>query len=168
MSEFINSFLKLLGRKNSSYVKDATDFLYKVSKIQNSPEIEKSKPILDSMDVQLLHPNLNHKECTEACKTLLDKRNNWAIPTNWLTKLIQLIFKRNTMIFNGHYFHQIKGTAIGTPKAVSYVNIFLSVFESNMLLEYQNKYTCKWTSWLRFIHVFFYLDRGWEISETFP
>ena len=76
MSEFINSFLKLLGRKNSSYVKDATDFLYKVSKIQNSPEIEKSKPILDSMDVQLLHPNINHKECTEACKTLLDKRNN--------------------------------------------------------------------------------------------
>ena len=94
------------------------------------------------MDVQLLHSNINHKERTDACKTLLDKRNNRAFPTNWLTKLIQLIFKCNTMIFNG--------TAIGTPIAVSYVNIFLSVFESNMLLEYQNKYTCKRTSWLRF------------------
>ena len=107
------------------------------------------------MDVQLLHSNINHKERTDACKTLLDKRNNRAFPTNWLTKLIQLIFKCNTMIFNGHYFHQIKGTATGTPIAVSYVNIFLSVFESNMLLEYQNKYTCKRTSWLQFIHIFF-------------
>ena len=47
MSEFMDSFLQPLNRKNCSYVKDTTDFLNKVSKIHNSPDIEKNL----SMDV---------------------------------------------------------------------------------------------------------------------
>ena len=70
------------------------------------------------MDVQSLYSNIDHKEGIDACKTLLDKRNNRAFPTNRLTKLIQLILESNTMMFNGHYFHQIKGTAMGTSMAV--------------------------------------------------
>ena len=66
------------------------------------------------------------------------------------------------MIFNGHYFHQIKGTAMHTPMAVSYANIFMSVFESIMLLEYQNKYNCKPTSWLWFIDYIFFIWTGDE------
>ena len=57
-------------------------------------------------------------------------------------------------MFDGHYFLQIKGTAMGTSMAVGYANIFMSVFESNMLLEYQKRYNCKPTSWLRFIDIF--------------
>ena len=107
------------------------------------------------MDVQFLYPNIDQKEGIDACKSLLDKRNNRAFPTNQLTKLIQLILESNTVMFNGRYFHQIKGTAMGTPMALSYANIFMSVFDSNMLLKYQNKYNCKPTSWLRFIDIFF-------------
>ena len=91
------------------------------------------------MDIQSLYPNINHKEGIDACKTLLYERNNRACPTNHLTKIIQLILESNTM-FNGCYFYQIKWTVMGSPMAVSYANIFMSVFESNMLLEYQNKY----------------------------
>ena len=82
------------------------------------------------MDVQSLYPNIDHKEGIDACKTVLDKRNNTAFSTNRLTKLIQLILESNTMMFNGRHFHQIKGTAVGTPMAMSYANIFMSVFES--------------------------------------
>ena len=47
---------------------------------------------------------------------------------------------------------------MGTPMAESYANIFMSVFDSNMLLEQQNKYNCKLTSWLRFIDdIFFFI-----------
>ena len=35
-----------LSRKNSSYIKDTTDFLNKVSKIHNSPETKKKKTYL--------------------------------------------------------------------------------------------------------------------------
>ena len=61
------------------------------------------------------------------------------------------------MKLNGRYFHHIKGTAMDTPVAVSYANIFMSVFESNMLLEYQTKYKCKPISWLRFIDGIFFI-----------
>ena len=59
-------------------------------------------------------------------------------------------------MFDGHYFQQIKGTAMSTSTAVSYANIFMSVFESNMLLEYQKRHNCKPTSWLRFIDIFLF------------
>ena len=93
------------------------------------------------MDVQSLYPNIDHIGGIDTYKTHLDKKDNIAFPTSWLTKLIQLILKSNTMIFNGYYF---QWTAMGTPLAVSYANIFVSMFELNMLLEYQNK--CKPTS----------------------
>ena len=50
------------------------------------------------MDVQSLYPNIDHKEGIDACKTVLDKRNNRAFPTNRLTKLIQLIPDSNIMM----------------------------------------------------------------------
>ena len=53
---------------------------------------------------------------------------------------------------------------MGTPMAVSYANILMSVFESNMLLEYQNKYNCKPTSWLWTIDEIFYIWTGDEKS----
>ena len=69
------------------------------------------------------------------------------------------------MIFNGYYF---QWTAMGTPLAVSYANIFVSMFELNMLLEYQNK--CKPTSWLRFTDDTFLFGHGmrnlWNIDVT--
>ena len=41
------------------------------------------------------------------------------------------------MSFNGRFFHQIKGTATGTPMAVSYANIFSSEFEQRLLHDYE-------------------------------
>ena len=110
------------------------------------------------MDVQSLYPNIDPNEGIDVCKTLLDKTNNCAFLTNRLTKLIHLILKCNTMIFNEHYFHQIKGTAMSTPMAVSYASIFMSVFESNMLLKYQITNINQLLSF-SLLMVFFYLDR---------
>ena len=110
------------------------------------------------MDVQFLYPYIDPKEGIDVCKSLLDKRNNCAFLTNRLTKLIHLILKCSTMIFNGRYFHQIKGTAMSTPMVVSYASIFMLVFESNMLLKYQITNINQLLSF-GLLMVFFYLDR---------
>ena len=44
---------------------------------------------------------------------------------------------------------------MGTLMAVSYANIFMSVFKSDMLLKCQNKYRCKQISWSSFFDDFF-------------
>ena len=46
---------------------------------------------------------------------------------------------------------------MGIQMAVSYAYIFMSVFESNILLEYQNNYKCKPSSWLWFIDDIFFI-----------
>ena len=67
-------------------------------------------------------------------------------------------------MFNGRYFHQINETAMGTSLAVSYANIFMSMSELNRLLEYQKKYNCEPTSWLRFTDDIFLIWTGDEKS----
>ena len=63
------------------------------------------------MNGQSLYPNIDHKENMIVCKTLLGKRSNREFPTNPLVKLIHLILKRSTMIFDGSYFNQKKKEA---------------------------------------------------------
>ena len=103
------------------------------------------------MDVKSLYPNIDHKEGIDACSHVLDKRTNQSFPTRVIVKLIQLILKCNIMSFNGRFFHQIKGTAMGTPMAVSYANIFISEFEQCLLHGSEQRYKCKPALWLRFI-----------------
>ena len=53
---------------------------------------------------------------------------------------------------------------MGTLVAVSYANIFMSVFKSDMLLKCQNKYKCKQASWSCFFDDFFFIWTGYEKS----
>ena len=68
------------------------------------------------------------------------------------------------MSFNGRLFHQIKATAIGTPMAVSYANIFMSEFEQHFSQNYEQRYKHKPALWLRFIDDIFLVWIGDEAS----
>ena len=116
------------------------------------------------MDVQSLYPNIDHKEGVDACSHVLDKRTNQSFPTRVIVKLIQLILKCNVMSFNGRFFHQIKGTAMDTPMAVSYANIFMSEFEQGLLQDYEQRHKHKPALWLRFTDDIFFVWIGDEAS----
>ena len=68
------------------------------------------------------------------------------------------------MSFNGRFFHQIKGTAMGTSMAVSYANIFMSEFKQRLLHDYEQGYNRKPALWLRFIDDIFLVWIGDEAS----
>ena len=142
MSEFVDSFLKPASRVARSYIQDTKDFINKISELKFIPAYPKEK-VFVSTDVQSLYPNIDHKEGIDACSHVLDKRTNQSFPTRVIVKLIQLILKCNFVSFNGRFFHQIKGTAMGTPMAVSYANIFLSEFEQRLLQDYEQRYRHK-------------------------
>ena len=103
------------------------------------------------MDVQSLYSIIHHKEGVDACSHVLDKRTNESFPTRVIVNLMQLTLKCNIMSVNGRFFHQIKETAMGTPMAVSYANIFMSGFEQRLLQDYEQRYKHKPALWLRFI-----------------
>jgi len=64
------------------------------------------------------------------------------------------------MNFMGCYFHQIKGTAMGTPMAVNFANPFMAKFEQELLFQYEKESGRKPSSWLRFIDDIFFIWTG--------
>ena len=78
------------------------------------------------MDVESIYPNFDHAEGIEASKIFLDQRRNKTFPTDRILTIMKLILKSNVMTFGTRIFQQIKGTAMGTPMAVSYANIFMN------------------------------------------
>ena len=156
-SEFVDTFIKPIAQKQPSYIRDTTDFIHKTKDIATS-----DSDILVTMDVTSLYTNIDQKEGSNTCEEFLNQRLHPSIPTKFIITLINLILKCNTMFFNGHFFHQIKGTAMGTAMAVSFANLFMSRLEQDMLNDYEDQYNIRPKVWLRFIDDIFFI---WSMEK---
>ena len=160
-SELVDSFLKPAAQNTDSYLKDTTDFLNHLE----STALPKEKDIfLVSSDVESLYTNICHNEGIEACREYLNKRRNQRFPTQKICDLLRTILTSNTMQFKNRFFHQIKGTAMGTPMAVNYANLFMAKFEKSMLEEYKAKHGLSPFAWYRYIDDIFFIWVGSEES----
>ena len=166
-SELIDTFLKAAARKTPSYVQDSTDFINKTKDTVFSPTAEQSV-YLGVMDVNSLYPNIDQNEGAEACTQALNNRKNKHFPTALLTTFIIMVLESNAMTFGTRVFHQIKGTAMGTPMAVNFANLFMSKFETNMLNDFYKKYGIRPKLYLRYIDDVFFVWVGDKASlDTF-
>ena len=111
-------------------------------------------------DLWPLNRELDFKK---ACEYALNKRKTPLISTSVLTGLIMTVLKSNTLKFGERFFHQIKGTAMGTPMAVNFANLFMAKFETEMLADYKKKFKKLPTVWLRYIDDIFFT---WDYDET--
>ena len=72
------------------------------------------------------------------------------------------------MQFGSRFLHQLKGTAMGTPMAVNFANLFMSKFEDDMIQAYEREHNHRPVLWLRFIDDIFFIWNGDENSlKTF-
>ena len=157
-SEYIDTFLKPIAQKQKSFVKDTTDFINKTKELEVT-----DNDLMVTMDVTSLYTNIDQKEGRDTCESFLNLRSLPSVPTHFITKLIDIILHSNTMFFNGQFFHQIKGTAMGTSMAVNFANLFMSQLEQDMLRDYEQEYGVRPTSWLRYIDDIFFV---WSHGET--
>ena len=104
------------------------------------PLVTHSKTFLVTIDVSPLYPNIDHEEGIDAFENALNTCTSQSVPTSVLCDLIMTILKCNTLKFGERFFHQIKGTAMGTPMAVNLANLFMGKFEIDLLNDYGNKY----------------------------
>jgi hypothetical protein len=159
ISNLVDFYLKPLMKLNVSFVKDTTHFLKQISKFKCE-----AGAILVSADVSNLYTVINHEEGAQACKEALNKRKlqeKRKMPTNLLHKLILLILRSNCFAFGSKIFHQLTGTAMGTPMAPSYANIFMGKVETEMLAKFKKKTGLGPSLWLRFLDdVFFIWPHG--------
>ena len=129
ISRYVDHYIQPLVAELPSYVRDTTDFL---NKLQRLPPLPPGS-LLVTLDVSSLYTNIPHDEGIAACEEALNSRNTQDPPTPDLCNLIRLILTKNSFTFNGDYYLQQHGTAMGTRMAPSYANLFMGRLECNFL-----------------------------------
>ena len=112
------------------------------------------------MDVSSLYTNTDHEEGAEACFKKLKERKNKPIPSIVIKNLILMTLISNAYRFANEYYRQITSTAMGTPVAPSYANLFMDNFEQNLLRDYFQKTSLSPLVWFRFIDDIFFIWTG--------
>ena len=163
LSLYLDSFLKCAAQKTDSYIKDTTHFINRLAGIR-TPTNSNTPTFLVSMDVISLYPNIDQQEGAEAAFHFMEQRRVKSIPSTIIKKLILLVLRSHTMNFLNRFFHQIKGTAMGTPMAVNFANLFMSKFEQDLLAAYQKEHKTTPLIWIRFIDDIFFIWHGDEAS----
>ena len=125
ISEYVSNILNPFVFKLPSFIKDTAHFLNKLSSLGNLP----SNSLLLSLDVSMLYTNIPHSEGIQAATEHLNKRTTPRPPTETICDLINIILQNKNFEFDGQFFLQKHGTAMGTRMAPPYGNLFMGFLE---------------------------------------
>jgi hypothetical protein len=146
ISEFVDYFLIEIVKKQSTYIRDTTDILNKLSSIYMP-----SRTILIAGDIRDMYTNILHGDAINIVKGALESNKDiiYEIPrpkTESLLELVSLILSTNTFHFNGKYIKQTVGLAMGSKASCSISDITVHPFEQKLILANSTKIL----SWYRF------------------
>lgn len=148
IAEFIEYYLNPLSQKHASYLKDTFHFISKLDLITVPP-----KAFLFTIDVDSLYTNINTKLGLQAIHKCFQKYPDFHRPDKHLLQLLEISLTRNDFEFDGQFYLQVKGTAMGKKFAPSYANIFMADWEEAALN----------SSTLKPLHYYRFLDDIWGI-----
>jgi GIY-YIG catalytic domain len=128
ISEYVDWFLAPLATKHPSYLRDTNDFLDKIRSIQ----IPKDS-FLVTLDVESMYTNIDNKEGLQVVRNCFTSNPDPNRPDLEILHLLKLGLENNDFEFNGNWYLQISGTAMGKKFAPSYANIFMANWEKEVL-----------------------------------
>ena len=99
--------------------------------------------LLVSFDVQSLYSNIPHKLGIEAITYWLTKFSDDSpirFPKEFILEGINFILNNKTFHFNGNYFRQTKGTAMGTKFAPVYATLVMGYLEETLYEKIKNPF----------------------------
>ncbi len=146
ISQFCDHFMNILMKLGKSYLKDTTDFLWKMHNLPPLPE----GAFIVILDVEALYPSIPLQDGLEAVEIQLDKHRTQpgAKPSNdSIITLLEQVLTKNCLVFNGRHYRQVRGTAMGTKVAPAFANIYMNHFEEQHVYTYHIQPLV----WLRFI-----------------
>ena len=154
LSELVDHFIQPFVPNIPSYIRETQDLLDMLHALCPLPV----ESILCTIDVTALCPSIPHDDRIANLHNALLVNSIPTLTINGIFDLTELVLKCNVFEFNKKYFIQTSGTAIGTKLAPGYANLFLFIFERNML----NQYLTKPCIWLRYADDIFMI---WNDSE---
>ena len=143
ISMMLDIILQPYVLKISSYIRDTSDFLQKISNIKINDD-----DWIFTMDVMSLYTNIPHDERIKSMCDLLNSNRQNQLPTNEnLIQLLEMVLKFNNFTFNNKNYLQINGTVMGTRVAPTYANLFMDYIERTYIYPQRIKPRI----WFRFV-----------------
>ena len=143
ISSFVDTLLQPAMKATPSYIKDSKQFINLIESMHLPPHT-----ILLTIDVTSLYTNIPHTEGIEACiETLQQFDLPHKPPNDIIEMLMTYILQYNTFEYNGEFFQQITGTAMGTKMAPAFATLFMHKLEQAFL----NTQTYQPLTWIRYI-----------------
>lgn len=146
IAEFLDYYLNPLSTLHRSYIKDTYTFIEKIK----STKI-KENAFLFTIDIDSLYTNIETTLGLQAVKDIFKAHPDPNRPDKALLKFLTLSLEKNDFEFDGKFYLQIKGTAMGKKFAPAYANIYMAQWEETILPK------CSKTP----DHYFRYLDDIW-------
>ena len=109
------------------------------------------------LDVKSLYTNIPNREGIEAVKSALNSVSQKPIATKVIINFLFLILTLNNFVFNGIYYLQKIGWAMGTICAPNYTNIFMGKFEKTYIYPYRIQFS---NFYCRFFNDIFFIWNG--------
>lgn len=125
LAKHVASVLQPLVGHTSSYVKDSRHF---VDILQNV-RVEVNE-VMVSFDVESLFTNVPLVDCMEVIKVKIQQNN---IPIEY-AKLLHHCLSTNFFVYQGQYYLQIDGVAMGSPVAPVVANLWMEYFEAEAII----------------------------------
>jgi hypothetical protein len=91
-------------------------------------------------DVSNLYPSIPTAEGIAAVRSVCIEYNYLIDQLDFIIELLKWVLTHNYCTFDKTIYHQIRGTAMGTPVAVTYANIFLYHLEMPILRQMRNNF----------------------------
>jgi hypothetical protein len=143
-SKYLDKLLNPIMQQFKSYIKNSLHLILILENLKITPGLHESETpsniYLLTADIESLYPSIEIEDGLTQLKKALYLHNEY-LPTltmdtnidskiDFICQLMHFVLANNFITFNNKHYLQIKGTAMGTPCAVTFACIYVSMLET--------------------------------------
>ena len=135
IASYLDRIMCPLFRDLDTYVKDTNHALNIINNFRFDDTMTGER-FLYTMDIKSLYTVIPNNSGLEALAYFLDKRTVLNPPTSTLTHLAELVLTINAFTFNGEFYKQTGGVAMGSKMGPNYACLFVGYIEEQISSQY--------------------------------
>ena len=135
IASYLDGIMSPLVRDLETYVKDTNHALNIINDFRFDDTMTGER-FLYTMDIKSLYTVIPNNSGLEALAHFLDKRTVLEPPTSTLTRLAELVLTLNAFTFNGDFYKQTGGVAMGSKMGPNYACLFVGYIEEQIARQY--------------------------------
>jgi hypothetical protein len=140
--------------ENPQVLKDGRQLLRDLNTYSFEPDV-----VIVTADVQSLYPSIPIYDACALIERFLCDRGMDPFFANFVCKALLLVLTSNTFVFDGDFWRQLQGTAMGTHVGPCFAILFLVILEVDLV--------CNWLLFKRFLDDLFLVFRNMTEAKIF-